>query len=152
MRQLTYREAEQKDLETLVNMLANDTLGATREDTSKPLNDGYISAFKEIEKDPNNQLIIAELESKIVGMFQITFIPYITHIGSKRCLIEGVRVHEKYRSLGFGEQMIKHAIALAKKQNCKMVQLTSNKTRKGAIKFYEKLGFKATHEGFKLNF
>lgn len=149
---LTYRLAKHDDLETLVDMLGNDVLGNTREDISKPLNKGYISAFEAIKNDPNNQLILANMNDKIAGMFQITFIPYLTHKGSWRCLIEGVRVHEEYRSLGFGEQMIKHAINLAKKRNCKIVQLTSDKTRKKAIKFYEKLGFKATHEGFKLKF
>jgi ribosomal protein S18 acetylase RimI-like enzyme len=83
-------------------------------------------------------------------MLQLTYIPYLTHIGSWRCLIEGVRIHEAYRGQGIGEQVFEHALKLAKARGCKLVQLTSDKQRPEAIRFYEKLGFKASHEGFKL--
>ena len=83
-------------------------------------------------------------------MRQLTFIPYLTHIGSWRCLIEGVRIHESFHGCGYGKQMFEHAINLAKVKGCKIVQLTSDKQRPNAIRFYAKLGFKATHEGFKL--
>jgi ribosomal protein S18 acetylase RimI-like enzyme len=146
---LNYRSAKLEDLECLVALLSNDPLGSQREDAATPLNRAYIEAFKAIVQDPNNELIVVELKNSVVGMLQITFIPYLTHIGSWRCLIEGVRIHSEYRGKGLGEQMFAHAIQLAKNKGCNLVQLTSDKKRPDAIRFYEKLGFKATHDGFK---
>ncbi|MBC3767182.1 GNAT family N-acetyltransferase [Neptunicella marina] len=148
--ELVYRSATVEDLQELVALLSNDPLGNQREDPAAPLNDAYINAFDAINHDPNNQLIVVELNDCLVGMLQITFIPYLTHIGSWRCLIEGVRIHSHFRGQGVGEKMLQHAIQLAKNKGCNMVQLTSDKQRTDAIRFYEKLGFKATHEGFKL--
>ncbi|BDP34868.1 TPA: GNAT family N-acetyltransferase [Vibrio parahaemolyticus] len=148
--ELKYRSADFEDLESLVALLSNDPLGSKREDASVPLNSGYLEAFEAIIRDPNNELLVVELENSLVGMLQITFIPYLTHIGSWRCLIEGVRIDSDYRGQGFGEKMFEYAIEQAKNKGCTIVQLTSDKQRPDAIRFYEKLGFKATHEGFKL--
>ncbi|WNC68625.1 GNAT family N-acetyltransferase [Thalassotalea nanhaiensis] len=148
--ELKYRSAEFEDLASLVALLSNDPLGSKREDASIPLNSAYLEAFEAIVRDPKNELLVVELENSLVGMLQITFIPYLTHIGSWRCLIESVRIHSDYRGQGFGEQMFEHAIELAKNKGCTIVQLTSDKQRPDAIRFYEKLGFKATHEGLKL--
>ncbi len=147
---LIYRKATKKDLKNLVNLLANDELGTTREDTSTPLNQRYIDAFYDIDKDPNNELTVVECDDELVGMLQLTFISYLTHTGSWRCLIEGVRIAENYRGQGLGSEFIRWAINRAKERNCSIVQLTSDKQRPGALKFYEALGFRATHEGFKL--
>ncbi|PSW16930.1 N-acetyltransferase [Photobacterium sanctipauli] len=147
---LTFRQARHSDLEGLVMMLANDPLGSKREDVSLPLNAKYEAAFKAIDTDPNNQLIVAETDGNLVGMLQLTFIPYLTHTGSWRCLVEGVRVHEDYRGRGYGEAFFEHAIATAKSKGCSLIQLTSDKARPDALRFYEKLGFTASHEGFKL--
>lgn len=148
--EFTYREAEVEDLVQLVAMLSDDVLGAEREDPRQPLNDRYIRAFKHIERDPNNELLVVEYSNQLVGMLQLTFIPYLTHIGSWRCLIEGVRIHSDFRGQGLGEQMLIWAIERAKARRCSLVQLTSDKQRVDAIRFYEGLGFKATHEGLKL--
>ncbi|CCN37082.1 putative Acyl-CoA N-acyltransferase [Vibrio nigripulchritudo SO65] len=148
--ELNYRSAKSEDLESLVALLSNDPLGSQREDASIPLNSAYLGAFEAIRRDPNNELLVVEFEHALVGMLQVTFIPYLTHIGSWRCLIEGVRIHSDYRGQGLGEQMFVHAIELAKSKGCTIIQLTSDKQRPDAIRFYEKLGFKATHEGFKL--
>ncbi|MCG9626685.1 GNAT family N-acetyltransferase [Vibrio mediterranei] len=147
---LKYRSATLEDLESLVALLSNDPLGSQREDASIPLDSAYLEAFEAIVRDPNNQLLVVEQENSLVGMLQITFIPYLTHIGSWRCLIEGVRIHSDYRGQGLGEQMFAYAIEQARNKGCTIVQLTSDKQRPDAIRFYEKLGFKATHEGFKL--
>ncbi|MFC3093462.1 GNAT family N-acetyltransferase [Alteromonas sediminis] len=147
---LVYRSAKLQDLESLVSLLSSDPLGSQREDATLPLNDAYLSAFEAINSDPNNALIVVELDGNVVGMLQMTFIPYLTHIGSWRCLIEGVRVHEAFRGQGLGERMFEFAIKKARSKGCRLVQLTSDKQRPDAIRFYEKLGFKATHEGFKL--
>lgn len=148
--ELEFRAANQKDLVGLVSLLISDPLGRSREDSSTPLNTQYVSTFAAIDKDPNNEIIVVELRGQLVGMFQITFIPYLTHIGSWRCAVEGVRVHENFRGRGYGEKIFEYIIALAKEKGCKMIQLTSDKQRPDAIRFYKKLGFKASHEGFKL--
>ena len=147
---LSYRAATHDDLFTLVAMLADDNLGAAREDISTPLNQAYSTAFDAIDADPNNELIVVEREGQIVGTLQLTFIPYLTYIGSWRCLIEGVRIHKDFRGQGLGTQFFKWAIQRAKERGCHMVQLTSDKQRTDAIRFYESLGFVASHEGFKL--
>lgn len=147
---LTFRSATNSDLPTLVHMLADDDLGASREDTSNPLNHRYTDAFQAIAKDSNNELIVAESDGDLVGMLQLTFIPYLSHTGSWRCLIEGVRVASSCRGKGLGSELIKWAIRRAGEMDCSIVQLTSDKQRTDAIRFYESLGFTASHEGFKL--
>ncbi len=134
----------------LVDMLANDPLGVTRETPLVPLDQRYLSAFLAIDSDPNNELVVVEHENKLVGMVQLTFIPYLTHTGSWRCLIEGVRVHAGHRNQGLGRQLFQWAIERAGTRGCEIVQLTSNKQRTEAIRFYESLGFVSSHEGFKL--
>jgi len=159
--QLNYRAANSEDLLIIIKMLADDQLGGTREDSSIPINPMYLEAFEVIDNDPNNELIVLEsLDIKsenntaaaVIGILQLTYIPYLTYKGSWRCLIEGVRVHEDYRGQGLGTKLFEWAIQRAKEKNCNIVQLTSNKERSEAIRFYESLGFKASHEGFKLFF
>ena len=147
---LDFRNATETDISDLVNLLADDDLGVKREDISIPLNQSYIDAFYSIEKDPNNELTVVECNGDLVGMLQLTFIPYLTHTGSWRCLIEGVRIIKNYRGQGFGTEFIRWAIKRATEKNCSIVQLTSDKQRPDALRFYESLGFQATHEGFKL--
>ncbi len=146
---IQYRQASTADLPALVQMLADDPLGATREDPGKPLNPAYLNSFQHIDQDPNNELIVAEHGHELVAMLQLTFIPYLTHTGSWRCLIEGVRVQSKYRGQGLGQQLFEWAIERAKQRGCLLVQLTSDKQRPDAIRFYQQLGFVASHEGFK---
>jgi GNAT superfamily N-acetyltransferase len=148
--QLVYRAATERDLPALVDMLAEDALGAAREDNSSPLNKRYLDAFRAIDSDSNNSLIVVEESGKPVGMLQLTFIPYLTHTGSWRCLIEGVRIHRDYRGRGLGGAFIRYAIEQARERSCSIVQLTSDKQRPDALRFYETLGFKASHEGLKL--
>ena len=147
---LQFREARESDISNLVAMLSDDDLGSRREDSSLPVNQNYIKAFQSIEQDPNNELTVVESDGEIVGMLQLTFIPYLSHIGSWRCLIESVRIHSSYRGQGLGTEFFKRAIERAKTRGCHIVQLTSDKQRPEALRFYESLGFKATHEGFKL--
>ena len=147
---LQFREALEADITSLVNMLSDDELGAGREDGSLPVNQNYIKAFHSIQQDPNNELILVESNAEVVGMMQLTFIPYLSHIGSWRCLIESVRIHFSHRGRGLGSEFFEWAIERAKSKSCSIVQLTSDKQRPGALRFYESLGFKATHEGFKL--
>ena len=147
---LKFRDARHSDLPWMVKMLAEDKLGANREDSSLPINQRYVEAFKSISDDSNNELIVVEIKQQVIGMLQLTFIPYLTHIGSWRCLVEGVRIQSDSRGQGLGKMFLNWAIDRAKERDCSIVQLTSDKQRPDALSFYESLGFKATHQGFKL--
>ena len=147
---LEFRRAQRDDVPDIVRMLADDPLGAERECYESPLPDSYFTAFAEIDSDQNNELVVTCLDEKVVGMLQITFIPYLTYQGSWRALIEGVRVDSSFRSRGIGKAMFEWAIARAGERNCYLVQLTTNKLRLDAKRFYEALGFEASHEGMKL--
>ncbi|MCP2035416.1 GNAT superfamily N-acetyltransferase [Planomicrobium sp. HSC-17F08] len=145
-----FRNAVREDLECIVEMLADDVLGKERERFEQPLPNSYIQAFEAIEADPNNELIVACLDDEIVGVQQITFTPHIARQGSWRATIEGVRTAASVRGKGIGRQMISWAIERTKERGCRMVQLTSDKQREDALRFYGQLGFEATHEGLKL--
>lgn len=147
---LTFRLAREDDLPELVRMLADDPLGARREVFSDPLAAGYTDAFAAIDADPANELIVAIRDGAPVGMLQITFVPSLTYQGGSRALIEGVRVASGARSLGIGGAMLQWAIARARQRGCMMVQLTTDKAREDALRFYEKLGFVPSHHGMKL--
>jgi len=147
---LVIRPAEQQDLPGLIAMLMDDELGKLREDASTPVHACYRDAFANIEQDPNNELVVLEREQHIAGMLQCSFIPYLTHRGSWRCLIEGVRIRQDLRGLGLGRALMQWAIERAVHRKCAIVQLTSDKRRHEAARFYESLGFEATHQGFKL--
>ncbi len=147
--ELRIRAAGSEDLPGIVQMLADDPLGSKREEFSLPLPGCYQSAFAAIEADPNNELIVAESRAELVGVLQITFIPSLTHRGGWRALIEGVRVARSHRSTGIGRLMFAAAIDRARKRECIMVQLTTDKSRPEALRFYQNLGFVASHEGMK---
>jgi GNAT superfamily N-acetyltransferase len=147
---LLYRQAQQQDVPELLAMLMDDELGKLREDVLNPSNECYLSAFEQITRDPNNELTVVVQGREIVGMLQLTFIPYLTHMGSWRCLIEGVRIHQAHRGRGLGTRLFEWAIDRAGARGCAIVQLTSDKRRHEALRFYQNLGFEASHEGFKL--
>jgi len=149
--ELTFGQATLIDLPVIVEMLANDPLGASQEQFSDPLSEAYVSAFTAIDDDPNNELAVACLSGKVVGVLQLTFIPYLTYKGTWRGLIEGVRVVQDYHSQGVGHRLLEWAIERAKARNCRILQLTTDKARPEALRFYEWLGFRATHEGMKLH-
>lgn len=149
---IDFRPALRADVECIVEMLADDPLGTKREKAVKPLPKSYYDAFEHIVEDPNNELVVAECEGIVVGVLQLTYIPYLTYQGSWRALIEGVRVHKDYRSKGIGKELFTWAIEKARLKPRKIVQLTSDKGRPEAIRFYESLGFRASHEGLKLWF
>ena len=147
---LQFRRAQRADVPALVHLLADDALGAQREADVLPLPDAYWRAFDAIDADPNNELVVALHDGVIVGLLQLTFIPYLTHQGAWRAQIEGVRVAAAHRSSGIGGRLFAWAIERARERGCRMVQLTSDKARPDAIRFYQRLGFVASHEGLKL--
>lgn len=145
---MNFRKSKQVDLPEIIRLLFEDELGKEREEMSDL--SGYQKAFDEILRDPNQLLMVVEEEGKIIGTCHLTLIPSLTFQGSKRMNIEAVRIDAAWRSRGVGEWMIQQALKIAQEKGCKIVQLTTNKKRPRAKEFYEKLGFKATHEGMKL--
>jgi len=150
---MKFRKANKKDVVKIVEMLADDELGATRENYQVPIPNEYLMAFEKINSDENQELIVVENEAnEIIGTLQLSFIQYLTYIGGIRAQIEAVRIRKDQRGLGLGKQMFKWAIERAKQRKAHLLQLTTDKKRPQAIKFYEDLGFKASHEGMKIHF
>jgi GNAT superfamily N-acetyltransferase len=148
---IIFREARIEDILEIIALLADDFLGQQREDLSEPLNENYIKAFQEIDADANNELIVAELDGKVIGTLQLTFTPSLSYRGSKRCTVESVRVDTSLRGKGIGREMMLWAIERAKEKGCISMQLTSHKDREDAHRFYEQLGFAKSHVGMKLS-
>ena len=151
MSTLNFRRATLPDVPTIVHLLADDKLGAAREDMSPPLNSGYAAAFAAIDRDPNQILVVAEDGGEVVGCLQITFIPGLSRIGAWRGQIESVRVASGRRNGGIGRDMTAFAIAECRRRGCKTVQLTTDKSRLDAHRFYARLGFVPSHVGMKLS-
>lgn len=150
---MKFRKATKNDIPKIVEMIADDELGKTRENYQIPLPIEYLQAFENIDSDQNQELIVVENEnSEIIGTLQLSFIQYLTYRGGIRAQIEAVRIRKDKRGLGIGKTMFKWVIERAKERNAHLLQLTTDKKRPEAIKFYEDLGFKATHEGMKIHF
>ena len=148
-----FRKATKDDVPQIVEMIADDELGKTRENYQIPLPAEYLVAFEHIDSDQNQELIVVENEhSEIIGTLQLSFIQYLTYRGGIRSQIEAVRIRKDKRGLGIGKIIFEWAIDRAKKRKAHLIQLTTDKMRPKAIKFYEDLGFKASHEGMKIHF
>ncbi|WP_297702735.1 GNAT family N-acetyltransferase [uncultured Eudoraea sp.] len=149
---LIIRRAKQKDLPAIVELIANDELGRLRENFKTPLPEQYLNAFDKVNADQNQELMVMLNETgDVIGTLQLSFIQYLTYQGGIRAQIEAVRVHENYRNKGIGQELIKWAIDRAEERGAHVVQLTTDKKRDAAVKFYEKLGFIASHKGMKLH-
>ncbi|WP_121747974.1 GNAT family N-acetyltransferase [Streptomyces sp. E2N166] len=148
MGDLEIRSAAEDDIPAVVAMLADDPLGAQRESPNDL--DPYLAAFERLSADPNQHLVVAVRDDRVVGTLQLTIVPGLSRRGATRSIIEGVRIHTDERSSGLGTQLIEWAVDESRRQGCHLVQLTSDKTRTDAHRFYERLGFSASHTGFKL--
>ncbi|WP_369029110.1 MULTISPECIES: GNAT family N-acetyltransferase [Streptomyces] len=148
MGDLEIRPVTAEDIPAVVGMLADDPLGAQREspDDLTP----YYTALSRLATDPNQHLVVAVREDQVVGTLQLTIVPGLSRKGATRSIIEGVRVHAAERGSGLGTQLIEWAIDTSRRENCQLVQLTSDVTRTEAHRFYERLGFTPSHVGFKL--
>jgi ribosomal protein S18 acetylase RimI-like enzyme len=147
---ITIRAARRGDVPAIVALLADDALGRTREAAADPLPDAYRQAFDDIAAQRGNYLFVAERTGAVVGCLQLTIIPGLTRRGMKRGQIEGVRVGAASRGQGLGEKLVRHAVAVARREGCGLVQLTSDNSRADAHRFYQRLGFVASHVGMKL--
>ena len=150
---MTFRKATEQDLPFIVEMIADDELGKVRENFQIPLPKEYLQAFKNIISDNNQELIIIEDKNHdIIGTLQMSFIQYLTYRGGIRAQIEAVRIRKDKRGLGIGKKMFEWAINRANERRAHVLQLTTDKQRPQAIKFYKDLGFKSSHEGMKMHF
>ncbi len=146
---IIFTHAQSHDLQAIIDLLLADTLIAPQEPAaSDPL--AYQRAFERITQDPNAYLLVAKQHNQVIGVTQINFIPNLTYQGGSRALIEGVRIDARFRNKGLGTQLIHKAIALARVRGCVLVQLTTDKRRDDALRFYERLGFINSHHGLKL--
>lgn len=149
--EILFRRARRADLPSVVRMLAEDDLGSQRERYDEPLPESYSSAFEQIDNDPNHELIVAERNGEVIGTLHLMFLPSVSFQGGLRAQVESVRVDKLFQSQGIGSQMMKWAVERARQRGAHIVQLTTHKTRLDAHRFYERLGFKGTHLGMKLN-
>lgn len=147
---LQIRPARGADIPAIVVLLADDPLGRTREDLSAAANRAYAEALERVEADPCNTIWVAELDGVAVGTIQTILVHGLAHRGATRLEIEAVRVSSRHRGRGIGEALIHFAIGEARQHGATIVQLTSNASRQDAHRFYERLGFVASHVGFKL--
>ena len=146
---LAYRKATFNDLPKIIELLAEDELGATREVVGTTPNLKYIEAFHKIDEDPHHYLMVVEEAGSVIATCHLTLLPSLTMKGSTRLQIEAVRVQASHRSQGIGEAMFQKIFEFAKTHEVSILQLTTNKKRSRAKQFYERLGFKASHEGMK---
>jgi ribosomal protein S18 acetylase RimI-like enzyme len=150
MSSVMVRPARQEDVAAIVRLLADDMLGAQRELVEDPVAPAYLRAFDEMASQPGNELLVAVKDDEVIGCLQLTIATGLSRRGMRRALLEGVRVSAKHRGARVGEQLVLDAIARARAAGCGLVQLTSDASRVDARRFYERLGFEATHIGMKL--
>ncbi|MER7856094.1 GNAT family N-acetyltransferase [Streptomyces bacillaris] len=148
MSDLEIRPVAETDLDAVVGMLADDPLGAQRESPGDLT--PYRAALRRLADDPHQHVVVAVREGRVVGTLQLTVIPGLSRRGATRSIIEAVRIHADERGSGLGTQLIQWAVDESRRQDCQLVQLTSDATRQDAHRFYERLGFTASHVGFKL--
>src|SRR5271169_5230867 len=150
---ISIRRARRDDVGTIVQMLADDPLGSGRERIEEPLPSCYFRAFEAVDRDSHIQLVVAEdHDGAVVGCLELCILPGLSSQGASRGLIEDVRVATHCRSRGIGEKMVTWAIAEARSQGCKLVELFSHHTRVDAQRFYKRLGFQPSHVGMTLRF
>jgi len=151
MTEIVFRPAQSADLPSIVALLADDDLGRSREDASAPVNGKYVDAFDALQRDPNQLMAVLIADGIVVGCVQISFIPGLSRLGMWRGQIESVRIASSCRDEGLGHRFLEWAIAECRQRGCGLVQLTTDKSRLDAQRFYESLGFRASHEGMKLS-
>jgi GNAT superfamily N-acetyltransferase len=149
MGEVMFRRATNADIPAIVEMLADDPLGAKRESPEDLT--PYRAAFDALDRNPNQVLVVAERDGDVVGTGQLTMMPGLSHRGMWRAEIEAVRVRSDQRGGGLGTALIEWCIDTARERGCGMVQLTSHSSRTDAHRFYQRLGFAQSHTGFKLH-
>ncbi|WP_326816864.1 MULTISPECIES: GNAT family N-acetyltransferase [unclassified Streptomyces] len=142
------RTATHADLPAVLALLADEN--RVVDPASVVVDEAYEKAFADIESDPRNEMLVLVDGDTVLGCLQATYIPGLGKRGEERALIEAVRIRADRRGDGLGRELMKQAVDRARLRGCALVQLTSNKRRADAHRFYESLGFDRSHEGFKL--
>ncbi|GLX95509.1 GNAT family N-acetyltransferase [Herbidospora sp. NBRC 101105] len=145
----TFRPATRDDVPRIVDLLADDEISRSRGHLA-PVGPGHWAAYDAIEADPRNEIVVAEVDGEVVGTMQLTYIPGLSRDGAERAQVEAVRIASTHRGRGLGRAFMTWAVARAHERGCRIVQLTTDKRRPGAHRFYASLGFTPSHEGFKL--
>ena len=148
---VSFRVAVAADLPALLRLLVDDDLAQARGGYTAQVTPAIAAAFDEIERDPSNDLWVGERDGEVIAMLQLTLIPGLSRGGMKRALVEAVRVRADLRSQGIGEALMTHVELRAKAAGCGLIQLTTDRQRLAAHRFYERLGFVASHLGMKKN-
>ncbi|WP_407354317.1 GNAT family N-acetyltransferase [Luteimonas sp. R10] len=148
--EVRFRDAVRDDLPAIVAMLADDPLGAARESAQDPFASHYVRAFEAIERDPNQRLVVGEDAQGANAVCQITLVPGLSRNGATRALLESIRVASRCRGQGMGERLLRHVLDVARASGAGIVQLTSDRSRGDAHRFYQRLGFEPSHVGFKM--
>lgn len=151
MNTIEIRPLRRQELAAVVNLLADDALGQGRERADGDLHPDYLAAFEAIESDPAHEVLVAVANDEVLGCLQLSFLPGLSRRGMWRGQIEGVRVARSARGQGLGRQLMQWAIDACRERGCGLVQLTSDIRRTEAARFYESMGFTASHVGFKLD-
>jgi GNAT superfamily N-acetyltransferase len=146
---LTYRAATAADLPFIIGLVIEDTVVATNDRVADAMHPDYVAALAEITADPHQEMLVVERDGEAVGCFQLSYIPGLMRRGMRRGQIELVHVAASQRNFGIGSQMMRWAVERCRQNGCGLVQLTSNKQRTDAHRFYVRLGFEQSHEGFK---
>jgi GNAT superfamily N-acetyltransferase len=149
--EILFRLAKREDLPAIVRLLSEDELGSQRERYEDPLPETYYTAFEQIDRDTEHELIVAEGNGEVIGTLHLMFLPSISFQGGLRAQVESVRVDASQRGQGLGSELVKWTIERAKARGAHILQLTTHKSREDAHRFYERLGFKGTHLGMKLS-
>lgn len=147
---VAFRMADEADLPAIVRLLADDPLGAARERFEDPLPEEYIDAFREMKSQGGNGILIAEIGGAVAGCLQLMMLPGLSRLGQKRAQIEGVRIDSGHRGRGLGAALLRHALKIAAENGCALAQLTTDRSRDDALRFYEQHGFVNSHHGLKL--
>jgi GNAT superfamily N-acetyltransferase len=149
---VTIRDAAEDDLPRVVALLQQLSLDKPREQSEGPFLESYLTAFRQIEADPRQHLLVAEAEGRVVATMAFAIVPNLSHRGRPWALVENVAVDQASRRKGYGEALMRYAVEEARRAGCYKLMLTSNKQRADAHRFYRRLGFTATHEGFRISF
>ena len=144
-----FRQASAADLPAMLRLLADDDVAQARGGYTAEITPEVAAAFKEIERDPNNELWVDDLGGEVVAMLQLTLIPGLSRGGMRRALVEAVRVRADLRSRGIGEALMRHVEDRAKAAGCGLIQLTTDRKRLAAHRFYERIGYAPSHIGMK---
>lgn len=146
------RDADEAGLPRIVELLAQLSLDAPREQPDEPLPASYLASFEEIVADQRQRLLVIEAQGRIAGSAALIIVPNLSRQGRPYAIIENIVIDTAARGAGYGEQLVRYAIEEARKTRCYKLSLTSNKRRPDAHRFYEPLGFQSTHEGYRVEF